>query len=259
MNNYELINKIMKKKELSQLPKKDVKRVFIIFDKEKYSDIEKIKLTREVLNKLFWGFRSQKLLSPKNKDEEWILRKHLSTRERLLYYPKIYNKVFGNLNQASVIDLGAGVNGFSYKYFPCKVDYVGVEAVGQLVNLTNIYFEKKKINGKMHHFSLLELDKIKKIIKKTKKPRIVFLFKVLDSLEIIERDYSKKLLNEIVPMADRIVISFATKSMIKREKFKVSRRWILDFIKQRFKILDDFEIGGERYFFLTKKASPRFA
>jgi hypothetical protein len=252
MNKNELIKKIMQKKELSQLAKKDVERVFSRFDNEKYSDIEKVKLTREILNKVFWGFRSQKLLSPKNKREEWILRKHLSTRERLPYYSKVYNRIFGNLKKASVIDLGAGVNGVSYLHFPLKVDYVGVEAVGQLVKLVNQYFKKKKLKAEMYHFSLFELNKIKKVIKKTKKPRVVFLFKVLDSLEIIERDYSKKLLKEIMALADKVVVSFATKSMAKREKFKVSRKWLLDFIKQRFKILHDFEIGGERYLILGR-------
>ena len=252
MNKTELIKKIMQKKEFSQLPKKDVERVFRRFDNEKYSDIEKVKLTREILNKVFWGFRSQKLLSPKNKSEEWILRKHLSTRERLPYYSKVYNKIFGNLKQASVVDLGAGVNGVSYLHFPLKVDYVGVEAVGQLVKLANNYFKKTKLKAKIHHFSLFELDKVKRIIKKTKKPRVVFLFKVLDGLEIIERDYSKKLLKEIMSLVDKIVVSFATKSMVKREKFKVSRKWLLDFIKQRFKILNDFEIGSEKYIIFTK-------
>ena len=66
-----------------------------IFDKELLREIlNQIKLTRELLHKVFGAFTSQKLLSPKNKNEEWILRKHLSTMERLSYYTKVYERIF---------------------------------------------------------------------------------------------------------------------------------------------------------------------
>ena len=249
MNKQELIKKITQKRKFSQLPKRDVEIAFSHFEKRQASDEEKIRLTRELLHKVFGAFTSQKLLSPKNKNEEWILRKHLSTRERLLYYKEVYERILKEFEnkKINIIDLGAGVNGFSYKYFRKKVDYLAIESMGQLVDLMNFYFKENKIFGIAYHRSLFELEKIKKIIEKTKKPRIIFLFKVLDSLEMLERDYSKKLLKELAPLADKVVISFATKSMIKQKKFKVERHWILNFIKENFKVLDDFEIGGERY------------
>ena len=263
MNKSELIKKIIEKKEFSQLPEKDVEIAFSHFEKRQTSDEEKIRLTRELLHKVFGSFTSQKLLSPKNKSEEWILRKHLSTMERLPYYKEVYERILKEFEnkKINIIDLGAGVNGFSYKYFEKKGDYIAIESVGQLVNLMNNYFKENKISGVAYHESLFNLKKIKKIILETgvllpKEPtmvekvkilRIIFLFKVLDSLEMLERDYSKKLLKEIAPLADKVVISFATRSMIKQKKFKVERHWILDFIKENFKVLDDFELGGERY------------
>ena len=259
MNNSELIKKITEKKEFSQLPQKDVELAFEKFEKRQVSDEEKIKLIRELLHKVFSSFSSSKLLSPKNKNEEWILRKHLSTRERLPFYSEIYKRLLAEYKnkKISIIDLGAGVNGFSCKFLQnlnFKVDYVGVEAVGQLVELMNNYFVNKKLNAKAVHESLFELEKIKKIIAETKRPRIIFLFKVLDSLEMLESNYSKKLLKEIVPLVDRVVISFATRSMIKRKQFLVKRNWILNFIGENFQVLEDFEIGGEKYIsFRTKQ------
>src|SRR3989344_8744799 len=117
MNKPELIKKITQKKEFSQLPKRDVEIAFSHFEKRQTSDEEKIRLIRELLHKVFGAFTSQKLLSPKNKNEEWILRKHLSTRERLPYYSELYKKLLKDFNKFSIIDLGAGVNGFSYKFF----------------------------------------------------------------------------------------------------------------------------------------------
>ena len=253
----EIYGKITAKKEFSHLIKKDVEKAWKVFEKRQTSDEEKVRLTRDLLRKVFSAFTSQKLLSPRYRDEEWILKKHLSTRERFEHYEKIYAKILkGFSGKISIGDLGAGVSGFSYKYFEqcgLNVNYVAIEGVGQLVNLMNNYFKKTKIkNANAYHESLFELEKIKQIIRKTKKPRVIFLFKTLDSLEMLERDYSKKLLKEIAPLANRVVVSFATRSMVKRERFKVSRNWILNFIKENFNVLDDFEIGGERYIVFEK-------
>jgi hypothetical protein len=257
MNKSELIQKIMQKKEFSNLPLKDVKRAFEKFDKEHLTDEEKIKQTRAFLMEIFSGFTSRKLLSSRQREPEWILKKHLSTRERLPYYKKIYRRILKDLGKdINVIDLGAGVNGFSYTYFKeigLNVNYVGIEVIGQLVESMNLYFKKEKLRAKALHLSLFDIDKIREIVKKTKKPRIVFLFKIVDSLEGTERNYSKKLILELSKYVDKFVVSFPTESMIKREKIWVKRTWMLRFIEENFKLLDDFQLGGERYLSFKKK------
>jgi len=258
MNKQELIKKITSKKEFSRLPEKDVLLAFKKFDNKNYVDEEKVKLTRALLRKVFSGFTSRKLLSLKDKSSEWILRKHLSTRERLSYYKQIYKKFLINFDFGTgitVFDLGAGVNGFSFIYLREEienVDYIGIEAIGQLSELMNSYFKKNKFKAKAMHMSLFELEELKKIIKRPKTQKIVFLFKTLDSLEMMERDYSKKLLKQIVPLVDLVVVSFATRSMVKRKKFKVKRNWIANFVKENFEFIDDFELGSERYLSFRK-------
>ena len=256
MNREETLNEIMRgKKEFFEIPEKDIWMTYSKFERRQCSEEEKIRLTRDLLRKVYSAFVSGKLLNIKDKSEEWFLRKHLSTRERLNSYKELYEKLIKNTKECSIIDLGSGINGFSYKLFPkrTKVDYTAVEAVGQLVDLMNFYFENNKLNAKAIHESLFEIDKIKKIIQDCKKPRIVFLFKVIDSLEMLERDYSKKLLKEIVPLCEKVIISFATKSMIRQDKFKVNRKWIIDFIKENFELLEDFNLGNERYVVFKKK------
>ena len=247
INNNELIKKIIAKKEFSQLTKKDVELAFEFYEKENLLDEETIRLTRKLLHKVFTSCLSQKLLSPKNKSFDWILRKHLSTRERFEFYEVLYERLLKEFKKASVIDLGAGVNGFGYKFFNKEIEYLGIESVGQLVDLTNNYFKKEKINGKIIHESLFDSEKIIKTIKKTKTSRVIFLFKVLDALEALKKDYSKFFLKKLSPLADKIVLSFATKTMRKKQNFKVKRNWILEFINENFEILDDFEFGEERY------------
>ena len=109
------MKKSREKREFSQLPEKDIEIAFSHFEKRQVSNDEKIKLTKELLRKIFSAFISQKLLSLKNKEPEWILRKHISTRERIPYYKEIYKRIFNDDKIASVIDLGAGINGFSYE------------------------------------------------------------------------------------------------------------------------------------------------
>jgi hypothetical protein len=255
MNREEIKKAIISKKEFSKISEEDIWLAYRKFERRECSEEEKIRLTRDLLRKVYSAFTSGKLLTIKDKDEEWLLRKHLSTRERLNYYPELYKKLFNGLKKCSLIDLGSGVNGFSYKFLPekTKVDYVAVEAVGQLVELMNFYFKKNNMDAKAVHESLFNLGKIKKLIEDCKKPRIIFLFKVIDSLEMLEGDYSKKLLKEIVPLCEKIIVSFATRSMIRRDKFKVNRKWIIDFIKENFEFLEDFDMGNERYIVFKNK------
>ncbi|MEJ2268119.1 MAG: hypothetical protein P8X70_03520 [Nanoarchaeota archaeon] len=165
--NKKIIDKIREKREISQLCDGDIEKAYSIFENEDIPEKEKIDLTKELLRKVFSAFVSKKLLSLKDKEPKWILRKHLSTRERLPFYEEVYRNIFSEIKKASVIDLGAGINGFSYGSFNklnLDINYTAIESVGQLVNLMNFYFTKKKIKGKAIHESLFNLGKIKEIL-----------------------------------------------------------------------------------------------
>jgi len=254
----DIYEKIIDKKEFSHLLKKDVELVFNKFNKRQVSDEEKIRLTRDLLRKVFSVFSSKKVLNKNILDKksfEEILKKHLSTRERFDFYEELYKRLLEKDDEI-VIDLGAGINGLSYEYFNKKIKYAAIEAVGQLVDLMNEFFRKNSIkNANVIQESLFELRNIKKLIEKQKGKKVVFLFKTLDSLEMVERDFSKKLLEEIVPLVDRVVVSFATRSLVSKKSFRVKRYWFENFVKQNFRVISDFELGGERYFVFSKKYS----
>ncbi len=122
MDRNELIEKIIKKKEFSQLPKKDIELAFEKFDKTQNTDYQKLKSTRQFLRKVYSSFSSRKLLGIKERDIEWVLKKHKSTKERRPYYGEVYGGIFKLIKEKeiSVIDLGAGVNGFGYEFFKGK-------------------------------------------------------------------------------------------------------------------------------------------
>ncbi|MBI5803596.1 hypothetical protein HY448_02830 [Candidatus Pacearchaeota archaeon] len=260
--NQEIYNKITAKKEFSHLPKKDVEIAFHHFQKRNVGDLEKIKLTRELLHKVFGAFGSRKLLNLKYKSPEWVLKKHLSSRERFTHYKDIYSRILKDEERKlTIIDLGSGVNGFSYNYFKdlgFDVDYLAIESMGQFTDLMNFYFEKNKARARAIHLSLFELEKLKEVISESKKPRIALLLKVVDSLEMIKRDYSKEILSELSKICEKIVVSFATRSMIKRKRFSAKRIWFLNFIKENFEVLDEFSFGDEKFFVFKKNSHIKF-
>lgn len=276
----EIIEKIMEKKEFSKIPIEDVRLVYSQFENNEALVIdEKIKETRDLLRKMYTAFVSDKLLNVKDKEPDWFLRKHISTSERMDSYEEVYKKSLDGLSEVhheelivpnyisskdkmtregviSVFDLGCGINGFSYDYFlkaGFEVDYFGFEAVGQLVDLQNNWFKKNSKNAICIHGSLFNLEKVKELLKKGEGKKVVFLFKTLDSLEMLERDYSLKLLREIVPLVDRVVISWATKSLVSKKKFHAERKWLRDFIDKEFFIINEFEAGIEKYIVFENK------
>ena len=251
----EIYEKITKRKQFSQLRKVDVEKAWKHFEKRQTTVEEKVKLTRNLLGKAFAMFTKKRFLKLKVFDADWILKRHSSTSERFNFYSEIYLKLFSRIRENfSIFDLGSGVNGFSHNYFPKKISYFGIESIGQLVDSTNLYFKSNKIqNSKAIHLSLFELSKIKELIKKQKGKKVVFLFKVLDSLEMLEKNYSKILLKEITGYVDVLVVSFATQSLFKKTKFKVNRNWILNFIKENFHLIEEFEFGDEKYVVFSKK------
>lgn len=253
----EIYEAIVRKKEFSEIPRTDVERAWKQFERRQTSDAHKIKLTRDLLRKLFSGFGGKKLLVWKDKSAEEILKKHLSTRERFSFYEEVYERILKRLpKEISVIDLGSGVNGFSYAFFEKvgkKVDYLGVEAVGQLIDLQNEFFSAKKFSARGEKGTLFELGRMKEFISEMKKPRVVFMFKVVDALEKLERNFTKTFLKEIMPLVERVVISFSTESWMKRKKFFVQRTWLIKFVKESgWQFVDDFNLGGERYLVIEK-------
>ena len=255
-----IYEKIVKKKEFSEIPREDVEKVWSLFEGKNLLDEERVKKVRDLLRIVYSGFGGRKILAWKDKSPEDVLKKHLSTRERYNYYLEVYGRIlsgFNKVKELNVIDLGSGVNGFSYNFFKeigYNVNYTGVEALGQLVNTTNSFFKKNKIKGRVHHLSLFQKEKVIDVISNTKKPRVVFMFKIIDALETLERNYTLRFLESLKSSGtDKIAISFATESWLKRRKFLVQRTWLINFLKDNFDIIDDFTLGGERYIVFTNK------
>jgi len=250
----QIIEKIREKKEFSYLPEGIVKRVLDLKEIRNKKGDEKVKLARAILRKYFSVFLSNKLLGGKLEDEE-VLKKHLSSKDR--DYKKLYEQILDDEN--TILDFGAGLNGFSLKYAKeehPELRYVAIEAIKPFVDLMNNYFRDNRIKDSMAiHADLFDLDNIIKILQKLPRPLSIWMFNIVDALEL-ERDYTKKFLLEIkarINEGDRIVISFPTQSLSGKTKFKAKRYWLLSFLEENFSIVKDFEMQGERFLVLRRE------
>jgi hypothetical protein len=235
----EKITKVKAKKEFNELPDSVVERAL----NRAGGDVKK---ARALLRKYFGAFLVNKVLRAEGEE---VLKSHISTRKR--NYEELYRQVVDN--EKSVVDLGCGVNGFSYGFFSGQVNYVGVEAVGQLVEKMNNYFEKNNFNAHAVHADVFDLGEVEEILKKQEKPCVVFMFQLIDALEFFKRDFSKELIMLAMSYCDKIVLSWALKSLSGKKNFKVSRGWLIRFIKENFEIADEFVMRGEKFLIIKNK------
>lgn len=250
-----LIEEVKKKKEFSGLPNSVVKRAL----KESGNDIKE---ARKLLRKYFGVFLTNRVLRFTRSQvagcrSQDMLGLHISSKKR--DYQKFYEEIFERIrNQeseirvGSVVDLGCGANGFSYEYLPGAPEYIGIEAAGQLVDQMNVYFRENDFNARAVCGDLFDLDLVVGALKKAKKDRVVFLFQVVDALESVEKNFSLKLIDEIMKESEVLVISVPLVSLGGRKKFAVKRKWLMDYLEENFKVDKDFEMFGERILVIRK-------
>jgi len=243
-----LISAVKEKKVLSGLPNSLVWRFL-----EK-NDLD-IKATRAELRKFFGVFLTNKVLKGAGSE---VLESHISSKGR--DYNEFYGKVFGGLSgMGSVVDLGCGANGFSYGEVQGvlgDVDYIGIEATGQLVEAMNKYFENQEFVGaKVIWGDIFEFEEILDVVSGAKEPRVVMMLQVIDAMEAIKKDSSKEFLlglRDVLNKGDTVVISMPMKSISGRKRFEASRKWLRDFLDMEFELVDEFIVGDERVFRVRK-------
>lgn len=247
----DLIKKIKEKREFSGLPDSLIEKVLLQKQIKNKSDEDKVKLTRAFLRKYFGVFLTNKVL--KGKDES-VLESHISSKKRdySLFYEKIASVVGKKFK--SVVDLGSGMNGFSYSSLSdCfgDIDYSGIEATRQLCELQNKFFEEEGFSrAKVVWGDLFNFKQVESLIKSTNSPRIILLLQVVDALENVEPNFSKSFLEDlknVLNKEDVLVISNPLKSISGRNRFDIKRRWLEDFIKENFILLNKFDLFDEEF------------
>ena len=239
------VEEVKKKRELAGLPDSVVERAI--------AQKGDVKSSRALLRKYFGVFMTNKILKGGLSDDE-MLKSHISSSKR--DYSEFYSEIFKDIKGVhSVVDLGCGANGFSYKYLKDEigsVDYVGVEAAGRLVDHMNNYFEDKLYLARVVKGDLFDTENILEILKKQNKSRAVFMFQVIDALENLQKDFSKVFISEIFKECEFMVISWSVESISGRKKFFVKKKWLMKFLEENYTVRREFEKYGEHFVVLEK-------
>ena len=264
-----LVADIKEKRELKNLDnnfvKEELKRYFLRNNKQfllikeglnprskEYKQI--IKEIRSKLRRSYGLFRVEKETKNlkkliKNKDYYKILETHSSTKERLSFYHKLYERIFNITKKPkTILDLGAGVNPLSYNYLNLKnCQYYAYDLSKEEIKIINNFFKENKIEGKAEILDLLKLEKIKKL----PKADIAFLFKMTD---VLDKGKGHKTSEEIIKAipSSHIIVSFPTLTISGKPMNHPRRGWIEMMCKRlnyTFKILT-FE---NEIFYVIKK------
>ena len=249
-----LLDEVKRKKEYKNLDDDFVSRVIVSFS-GKYElpkqKKELMKVVRAKLRDLYGAFRTP-LYRKKEKlleslagwdDKEGcrnILGCHLSTKERIDYYDKLYKWLRSNVEFSTVLDIGCGFNVFSMPWLG-QVGYYGIEVNKDDVDFCNTYMYRYGLTGGVRWGDVLSFNKVVKT-------DIVFLFKVLEGFEALERGFSEKMFAELD--CDYALVSFATKSLGGKKTISERRlKWFKEFAN----IVERKKFGTEVYFLCKLK------
>lgn len=171
---------------------------------------------------------------------ERILSLHVSSKERLPFYPKLYLKLQSMIHYTTVLDLAGGMNVFSLPWMG-HVQYYGIEVNKDDVDFCNEYLSKFRLPGGVRWGDLLSFDTFVKT-------DVCFLFKILEGLEAVERGSSEKLLKRI--QSPYIVASFATRSLGGGKVISARR---LKWFEQLVPVYEKFTLGTEVYYVFKRE------
>lgn len=255
--NQELVSKIITKvkEENKELVKKLEAKEGNVKSKE-FKELKKI--IRKKLRVIHGSFAVKKISDYKKKKILDLIKKdpsnadlaldiHRSCRERLPYYQELYDFI---KIKDSVLDIGCGLNGFSYPYFKKNIFYKGIDVNEEELSFVKQYFEQEKINGVLENLDLTNKDNIEKIGLESEKFECVFLLKTLDTLESIERNISEKIMKII--KSKKIVVSFPTRTLGGKKLISSERTWFKKIKKENYNT-STYEIDNEIFYIFNKK------
>ncbi|MFH1276680.1 MAG: hypothetical protein ABIH82_06230 [Candidatus Woesearchaeota archaeon] len=192
-----------------------------------------------------------------------ILETHSSTKERLTFYSKLYDKIFKITGKPkSIIDLGCGVNPFSIPFMDLnktnksakitKLNYYAYDISEEEIQALNEFFAYLSKQNKYFwgHAKVLDIFTLAEI-EHHDNIDICFLLKMTD---VLDRGKGHKVSEEVITKvpAKYVVVSFSTKTMSGKEMNFPERKWI-ELMCERLKYkIEKFRFSNEIFYVIKK-------
>jgi 16S rRNA (guanine(1405)-N(7))-methyltransferase len=154
-----------------------------------------------------------------------ILSTNISTKERLEDYESLYQEIFSITRKPkTIVDLGCGLNPISFPYMNLtSVNYHAYDIDESDINFLNEFFKIEKIiiQGNAEILDINNESSINKIPNSD----IVFLFKIIDIIDINNHKPSEELIKSLIKKTKFIVASFAIKTIAGNQMNFPKRKW----------------------------------
>lgn len=245
-----LINKIKAKHELKDISNQFIKEQIELYLKrnpkqKKFLERPKSTGYKKIVKEIRASLRRSTGLFSVGKTKN-TLETHSSTKERLSFYSKLYQKIFKITNKPkTILDLGCGLNPLSIPYMKLKnFSYYAYDINRHDVKIVKEFFKKNKIKGKAE---------VKDVLKVKSYPNtdLTFLFKMTD---VLDRGKGHKTTEKLIKKIPTkfIIVSFPTITMSGKPMNFPRRKWIelmCNRLKYKFKIL---KFSNEIFYVLKK-------
>lgn len=172
-----------------------------------------------------------------------MLSKHRSSKERLPFYEQIYEEILDATDGFdSVLDVACGLNAFSYPFIPGEPAYHACDISPEICDRIDHYFSMRGVDGEAFVLDLLSFDPAR-----LPDADVCFMFKTLDSLEHLARDYSQVLF-DVIP-CEYFVVSFARQSLGGQEIPDGKRKWFEDLAEE----FTTFSVPNEKFYVVESR------
>jgi len=215
-------------------------------------------LIKEARAKLHRGHGSFRMKTNKldeyleKKDFISILDKNKSTRERLLDFEEIYEKIFAITGMPnSILDLGCGLNPASIPLMKLKPElkYYAFDINEREINFINKFFKTFEIKGKAEILDLSIIENVEEL----PNVNVCLAFKLLDVLEKKGHKYSEEIIKILVDKCRFVVVSFAKQTVSGRMMNFPQRGWIERMLTRIDMKFEKFETRNEIFYIIKKK------
>lgn len=184
-----------------------------------------------------------------------LFASHQSTAERREHFAEVYSELFSQTGEVkSVMDLGCGFNPMSYRWIPGVPKYFASDISSQDVELIEEFYEHEGIDGSVESCDLIEEEQRQAYFSKHKGVEMVWLLKLVDTVESQQRNVSKKILDEIVELVGPrwIVVSFPLVSIGgKKMREGGKENWFSRYLNNKDLSYELFIVGDEEFWIIT--------